>query len=178
MSYQDYVSTGQVFILVAGILAAVGTYFVVHFKAKIDAQPKVHFQTLRAYYVEDEKDKYRLGLVAQILNKNATQAYVVRGVSYEGGFQIAGGDASYAIRNFVWNDASAKIQGKYFLSPGGETFIKFQIPHTVEMHIIGGTPGIQFNGSWTIQIEDMAFRLVPETVKIERVISIKEWESL
>lgn len=168
------------------MLAAVGTYGQYYFKQRIDdaektlqSIPKVHIHRIATYYVSEGENRYRLGALVQILNKNAQAAYVIDGIGYEGGMTFGGDDSgSFTLRNVIWNGQPGKVTGKYYLKAGDETTIKFLLPHTVEMRILGGVPKVTFTGRWVIFIEGAAFQIKPDAVTVERIISASEWNHL
>ena len=147
-------------------------------EALLQALPKLHFHELHAYYVLVQPNTYQLGVLARILNKDATRAFVVEGLAYQGGFQIGGGDAAFTMRNLRWYEGNGIVHGKYFLRPGDETSIKILLPSTVEMHIQHGTPGVSFNGEWHFIVEGSRFILKPEHLIVDAILSPAQWQTL
>jgi hypothetical protein len=181
-----------------GVLAAVGMMGVHYFKDLRDTErerakarsateekqlaslPRLHFRSLTVYYVRRGEREYQLCAVAHILNKDAGRACVVQNVAFRGSFNLFGTDsASIALVGITQRDAPPKLPSKYFLPPGGDASIKFELPQAIEMFIEGpGTPGIAFSGSWVITVEDTSFELPPADVRVEKILSADEWSEL
>lgn len=183
----------HLFILIGAILAAIGGFGNFYFKSEIEkinrakeeAQriiqsiPKLHFHQIKAYYVNQSGKYYKLGTIVQILNKDATRAFVVEGIGYQGGMTFGGEKSgSFNLKNVIWQEGMGRVSGKYFLKPGDETSVKFLIPHTVEMTIVGGIPGVSFTGKWVVFVEGTAFEVKPDEIIIENIITREEWDRL
>lgn len=180
------VGTGGYFgwpvVLVAGlIIVAVGTFGVYHFGKKAEEDKKretfqksLHFHRLEGYWVEISADTYQLGLVATILNKDATRALVFEGVGYQGGFTL-GGSGSATYQSIKLYDGPVTVHGNYFLKPGGEAVIHISLPSEVKMTIHGGVPGLRLEGTWTFVFEDTQFPVMPPSVRMLDVLSLDDW---
>ena len=183
----------QIIIFIGAILAAIGTFGNYYFKSEVEkineakkeakrliqSIPKLHFHKIKAFYVNQTGNLFKLGTIVQILNKDATRAYVVEGIGYQGGMTFGGEKSgSFYLKNVIWHEGLGRVSGKYYLRPGDETSIKFLIPHTVEMTIVGGIPSVSFTGKWVIFVEGTAFEVKPEDIVIEKIISKYEWDRM
>jgi hypothetical protein len=174
-----------------GVLALVGALGINYFKDARDTErerakafaaslPRLHFRILSVYYVKRGDREYQLCAVAHILNKDAGKACVVQNIAFRGSFNLFGTDtASIALVGITQRDTPPTLPTRYFVPPGSEAAIKFEMPQTIEMFVEGpGTPGIAFSGSWVITVEDTAFELPPADLRVEKVLSAEEWSQL
>ena len=174
-------SASQVLIAVSAILGAIGVYGNYHFgkQAEIAGVRDAFVNSLRihrleGYWVEISDNTYQLGLVAAILNKDATRAVVFEGLGYEGGFTL-GGSGSMTIQSIKLYDDPVTVHGNYFLKPGDEAVIHIILPSEVKMTIHGGVPGLQLDGTWTFVFEDTPFSFDPPAVSMLNVVTLDDW---
>jgi hypothetical protein len=71
-----------------------------------------------------------------------------------------------------------RVSGQYYLKPGDETSIKFVLPHSVEMTIVGGIPQVTFTGKWIVFVENTSYELKPAEIVIEGIINKDEWDNI
>ena len=141
------------------------------------AIPDLHFNELTSYYIEKQKDTYTIGVIVEIVNKEP-KAYIINGIKYKGMVEIDVSSASVTLFSLSNFDFEGKITGKYYLKAGDRTFVKMEIPHETKMYIHGGTPKLKFEGQWTVFIENIEIKVIPEKIVNRSVISEEEWQKL
>ncbi|MFH0984385.1 MAG: hypothetical protein V1882_02490 [Candidatus Omnitrophota bacterium] len=130
------------------------------------------------YYVEKETDKYQIGLLLEVVNKDINKIYIVTGAEYVGGFSLTG-NGSVSLQSIGFFDGNSKVTGKYSLRPGIPTPIKLEVPHLFGMHILGGSgPILHYEGVWHLLLENKKIEVKPENVIFKGAISNAGWDKL
>ena len=173
----------QIAIVVGVLIGGLGTFGNYYFgkqaqleETRENFQRSLRIHRLEGYWVEISENTFQLGLVATILNKDATRAVVFEGVGYEGGFTL-GGSGSMTIQSIKLYDDPVTVHGNYYLKPGDEAVIHILLPSEVKMTIHGGVPGLQLKGTWTFVFEDTPFSFNPPAVKMLDVVTLDDWRA-
>ena len=172
-------TASQILILLGVLFGGLGTFGNYYFgkqtkieEARETFQNSLHFHRLEAFWVEISPNLYQLGLVATVLNKDATKVIVFNGVGYQGEFNLTG---NMHIQTMSRYEGPVIVHGRYFLGPGGQEVIHMLLPQEVGMTITAGVPQLTFTGDWTFIFENTPFPIETPNVVTTSIVTIADW---
>ncbi|MDP2923212.1 MAG: hypothetical protein Q8O30_05765 [Candidatus Omnitrophota bacterium] len=149
----------------------------------------LYIKSISIYWIEEKEEFYRVGLLLRVLNKNNTRSFVVNAMGYQGpiSLEVRSTVSFHHIttgQNMFGSAAVAKKQ--YFIKPGVETYVDFELNKEVNMTIADKKlpPTLRFDFKWFLDLDKDGFLEItssqggPFTVETSTIISRQDWDIL
>jgi len=144
--------------------------------------PNVYIHKVQVYFVgKPSTNVYDIGVIAELLNKNANEAVVIEGLSFEGEITISGKNVTIVKHVINVNLGEVTLGRQYFLPPGEGLPIKFTTNKKIEMKptvwFRRGIIRYTYNGRWTVVADGQEFKLQPGEI-VTNIISRSTWDQI
>jgi hypothetical protein len=149
----------------------------------------LYIKSINIYWIEERNEFYRVGLLLRVLNKNNTRAYVVNAMGYKGDVELEL-RSTVSFRHITTGQNmfgnSAVVKKQYFIKPGTETCVDFELDKETNMIIADKNlpPTLRFNFKWFLDFDIDGFLEIrssqggPYIVETSTIISRKDWDNL
>jgi len=157
---------------------------------KYDISKDIYVRDLKAYWIEEEKNKYSIGILITFFNRNNDRAYTVNSLLYSGETVTEGnGPTTFFddILNRKFFDTIGKVDNGYYLTAGSETMIGFKLDRSFNMFVQykDHPPLVKFNVKWLLNFDEDGIYEIRRIAKkkdkiitIDKIITESQWESL
>jgi len=157
-------------------------------REKHDMSEDLYVKDLQFYWIEEGNNYYSVGILTRILNRNNERAYVVNTLAFTGSISF-GVTSPVHLRADYLNkcpfDNYAIVQKQYYIRPGKETYIDFELNDKIWMkiHHKEYPPYLDFDVKWFLDIDKegiLEIRPEGDSLKVLRFAMIKRdgWNAL
>jgi len=141
--------------------------------------PDISFQKFSLFWVEVEKEKFQLGIVAKLFNTE-NKSYLLEGMTFQRVAWAMHPRGGYYIRRYAEFPDQFEIMEDNFIKGNDVGYYKKLLPIFIEATIVGGSlPDFVFIGHWNLLIKKRSFLINPLYYTcFEDAISVEQWNSL
>lgn len=129
---------------------------------------------------------FSIGILVKVFNSDNTRAFSVSSLAYTGDIVIRGQAPAVFPEEYLTKnpfDSSAVVKGHYFIKPGGETALVFELKNKINVKMTNKKypPLIDFNVKWFLQIYKQGVLEIfgksgTFSVSASEVISKTQWD--